>query len=211
MPVHDSSVHDFPGAGILEEDPGALALRPDLAAGLIWPALERACRSRESPWRTPVLATVSPEGTPEARILVLRAVDSQARQLELHGDSRSAKFRAIAQTPAVELCFWDSGAALQLRVKGVARAIADSAVRESAWARVPDDSRHNYRSESQPGTPLPPDGGRQLADGFAHFAILQVDVLQLEWLWLGSAALPAHARGRASWDGAQWNAEQVTP
>jgi hypothetical protein len=79
----------------------------------------------------------------------------------------------------VELCFWDSVAALQLRVKGVARVIADSAARESAWARVPGDSRRNYRSESQPGAPLPPTGGRPLADGFARFAILQVDVRQL--------------------------------
>lgn len=201
----------FPGAGILEENPGALSLCPEMAAGLIWSALDRASRNRESPWRTPVLATVSPEGVPEARTLVLRSVDSFSRRLELHCDSRSAKFRAIAATPRVELCFRDSQAALQVRAAGLAHVITDSPVRESAWARVPDASRRNYRSESAPGEPLPSAGARLLPDGFVHFAILQVEVERLEWLWLGNADSRPHERGRASWDGARWNAGLLTP
>lgn len=199
---------DFRGAGILEENPGALFLRPDAAAVLIWEALARASRARESPWRTPVLATVSADGAPQARMLVLRAADSRARRLELHSDSRSAKFHSIAGNPLVELCFWHPAAGLQLRAAGEGRVETSLARRESAWARVPDESRRNYRTESAPGAILPGPDANRAADGFANFAILDVEVSRLEWLWLGGVR---HERGRAAWDGRRWGVELLVP
>ncbi len=201
------------GAGILEEDPGALFMRPADAAGLIWAALARACVARDSPWRTPVLATVSPDGAPEARLLVLRAADFAARRLELHSDSRSAKLESMATEPRVALCFWDSRAQLQLRASGVAAVSADFARRESAWARVPEESRRNYRSESAPGT-VSAGTESEVATanrpdaGFGHFAILDVELCRLEWLWLGRAP---HSRGCVTWTDGRWRPVLLTP
>ena len=212
---------DFSGAGVLIENPGAFPLCPDLAPAFLWAALERACRSRESPWRTPVLATVGRDGGPDARVLVMRGADSQARRLEFHTDSRSAKLRAISRQPRVVLCFWDPAAQLQLRAAGIAAAWGDSphresreggsARRESAWARVPADSRRNYAGESPPGSiiansnrPVAPDP----QGGFAHFAILDVALFRLEWLWLGG---PTHVRGEALWADGTWKAAPLAP
>lgn len=206
---------DFSGAGVLNRNPGAFSLRPDLAPALLWDALERACRSRESPWRTPVLATVSADGTPEARLLVMRAADSQARRLEFHTDSRSAKLRAISRQPRVELCFWDPLGQLQLRASGMAAVSdefsADSGRRGSAWARMPTDSRRNYAGESTPGAILTDSNRSPVADpraGFAHYAILDVVLFRLEWLWIGG---PAHVRGEAVWGGEMWKAAPLAP
>lgn len=222
---------DFSSAGVLIQSPGVFRLRPDLAPELLWGALERACRSRESPWRTPVLATVSADGAPEARLLVMRAADSQARRLEFHTDSRSAKLRAIRRQPRVELCFWDPVARLQLRASGMAEALGDSGDqesrggdskqpesgqhesgrRESAWARVPADSRRNYAGESPPGSPLSNPDRLRVADpqgGLAHFAVLDVELFRLEWLWIGG---PTHVRGEALWAGDIWRAAPLAP
>lgn len=199
---------DFPGAGGLLQTPGDLSLRPELAAVLIFEALAAACRHRESPWRTPVLASVSSAGAAEARMLVMREAGLAARRLTFHSDLRSAKLRAIAANPSIELCFWDPAAQLQLRARGEARVAADSARRDSAWARVPVASRRNYARESAPGTVLATETASLSADGFAHFAILDVEVERLEWLWLGAAG---HQRGQTVWDGALWQAERLVP
>lgn len=201
---------DFPGAGVLMQNPGALAFRPDLAATMLWEALEGACRIRESPWRTPILSTVSPDGAPQARMLVMRAADSATRLLEFHSDSRSAKLKAIALEPRVELCFWDSAVQLQLRASRVAAISADSARRESAWARVPVDSRKNYSGESRLG-PIRCDPNPEAVheeDGFANYAILDVEICRLEWLWLGATP---HSRGQVSWEGSAWRAGPLIP
>ncbi|MDW8443320.1 MAG: hypothetical protein RML45_02665 [Acetobacteraceae bacterium] len=66
---------------------------PTLAALLddTWRGLVRAAADRRHPWRTPVLATVAADGAPNARTVVLRAVDPITRRLRLHTDRRSAE------------------------------------------------------------------------------------------------------------------------
>ena len=53
--------------------------------------LLRGVRDRRAPTRHPTLATVTPDGRPKARTVVLRAADKQAGILELHTDLHSAK------------------------------------------------------------------------------------------------------------------------
>lgn len=141
-------------------------------------------------------------------MLVMRAADCAGRRLVFHTDSRSAKLRAISANPSIELCFWDPVAQLQLRATGKAQLVADSALRDSAWARVPDASRLNYARESAPGTVVRGETAGRSVDGFAQFAILDVQVSRLEWLWLDAGD---HQRGQVSWDGARWIAERLVP
>ena len=71
----------------------------DLAATLkfAWASVGRGVQDRRSAFHTPVLATQSPDG-PQARVLVLRAADAQARILTFHTDTRSAK---LSELPTV--------------------------------------------------------------------------------------------------------------
>ena len=57
----------------------------------VWMRLLRGVRDRRAPTRHPTLATVTPDGRPKARTVVLRAADKQAGILELHTDLHSAK------------------------------------------------------------------------------------------------------------------------
>ena len=55
----------------------------------IWHHLTRAPHDRHHPWRTPVLATTTPEGEPNARTVVLRAANAAQQTLTAFTDHRS--------------------------------------------------------------------------------------------------------------------------
>lgn len=164
----------------------------------IWQKLGRACRDRRSAWRTPVLATVGSDGAPRARILVLRDVDRDGRQLILHSDARSGKMAELSASPLVALTFYDPREQLQLRVSGTATAAQSGPAVDSAWARVPDAARRNYRTLAPPGAPTANDAPLLDGDGRWNFALIEIGVRRAEFLWLGP---DRHRRGTFRWDG----------
>jgi hypothetical protein len=108
-------------------------------------------------FRWPVVSTVTADGGPDARIVVLRRFDPTARLLVFHTDARSAKAAALRRDPRCAFLFYDPDDHLQLRVRTTAAVHhADS------FARVEFDSlpRHNratYASTAAPGSDEPPD------------------------------------------------------
>ena len=82
----------------------------------IWERLQEAVTSRESAWRTPVLASVDSHGMPQARTVVLREVDPVAQRLVIYTDHRSPKAVAFADRPEAVLVFWSKALGWQLRV-----------------------------------------------------------------------------------------------
>jgi hypothetical protein len=180
-----------------------------LAAAHCWQLLLRASRDRRSPWRTPVLSTRGLDGSPQARILVLRSVELTPGLLWLHTDMRSAKVAELAAEPRVALTFHDGRRALQLRVDGVARLETGPRALAEAWERVPEPARRNYSTVDPPGSLV--DGAvRYTGDGEANFRMIAIRAERLEWLWLGP---DLHRRGesrRSAADG-DWAAQGLVP
>jgi pyridoxamine 5'-phosphate oxidase len=83
----------------------------------VWLRLTRGVHDRHAPARHPTLATVSPDGRPQARTVVLRAADKAAGTLDIHTDLRSAKVADLRATPFAALHVWDAAAHLQLRLE----------------------------------------------------------------------------------------------
>lgn len=174
----------------------------DLAATLkfAWQMVGRGVQDRRSDFHTPVLATQSADG-PQARVLVLRAFDAQARVMTFHTDTRSAKMPELAIDDRVALTFYDAARKTQLRVNGKARVHAGDALAHQRWAGSRPSSLRCFLGappgsvSPQPtsGLPLPMEGREpQLAElqaGERHFAVLQIVVQRLEWLHL-------HTRGQ---------------
>lgn len=162
--------------------------------------LARGVADRRSPFHTPTLATVAPDGAPEARTLVLRGFDAASRRIRLHTDARSGKVAALAREPRCQLHLYDAGAKLQLRLSGVAALHGGDEVAAAAWQASRDASRMIYAVEPGPGTPVaaPPAAPDDAAAGAARFRVILLRFDRLEWLELAHAG---HRRARFDWQG----------
>lgn len=116
-----------------------------------WQILGRGVSDRRSAARHPTFATVSPEGYPEARTVVLRAAHRPTAMLEVHTDTASAKIAALRANPKAELHIWDSRAKIQLRLVATV-SILTGAETADRWASVPDASRVSYGTSPVPGS-----------------------------------------------------------
>lgn len=169
----------------------------------IWKELGRATQDRHHAWRTPVLATASADGVVNARTVVLRNVDARACQLQIYTDARSAKLTEITHQPAAHFVFWSSRLRWQLRVRVTITRLTDGPQLESLWERVrQSSSASDYLSPSAPGSPLWSDASLCLEANqkISNFAVLNAQVLELDWLELANAG---HRRAKITaetWD-----------
>lgn len=162
-----------------------------------WAMLRRGAADPRDDWHWPVIATAGEDGAPQARVVVLRAVDPARQRLEVHTDRRSGKAAQLARDARAQLVFHHGRRRVQLRVDARARLHFDDAVADAAWARLSPESRATYAGPLAPGTPLATaDGGTAPTgdgDGRAHFVVLALDVLRFDWLQLSR---PQHRRAR---------------
>jgi hypothetical protein len=162
--------------------------------------VSRGVADRRSAFHTPTLATVSPDGWPEARTVVLRGFDPQARRLRLHTDQRSRKIAALTVEPRCEVHFYDAGWKLQLRLAGRASIHGDDAVAAAAWQASRPASRRCYSADPGPGSvvPHPPAAPADDAAGWPVFRVLMLDIRRVDVLEL---AAKGHRRARFTWNG----------
>lgn len=177
----------------------------------IWKELVRATRDRHHPWRTPVLATATRDGSVNARTVVLRKVNVSGASgtLEIYTDRRSGKVAELRQQPNACLVFWSARLNWQLRVRAKFSIYTDGPYVQSLWQSVSQTrAAGDYLSLNAPGAPLPlADDGDSAsdiqqtadADPVGHFAVLVAEVCEIDWLELGRAN---HRRARIV--GSQW-------
>ena len=175
--------------------------------------LSRGVADRRSPFHTPVIATIGTDGLPQARTVVLRGFDPEARVLRFHTDRRTGKVSELRRVPAASLLFYDARAKIQVRVAGSAQVHQGDAVAEAAWAGTRPFSRLCYRQAAAPGATIddPATGlGEPSDDGFARFVVVRVVMTALDWLYLSAQG---HRRARFVWspDTARPEASWVAP
>lgn len=157
----------------------------------VWLRLTRGVHDRHAPARHPTLATVTPEGRPQARTVVLRAADKAAGTLDIHTDFRSAKVRALRATPFAALHVWDASAHLQLRVEARVTLLTGQDV-AAIWAGVHEASRLSYGSTPAPGQQIAQALDYTKASDPRSFVVLRLHVTTVDALHLG----PNHRRAR---------------
>ena len=175
--------------------------------------LSRGVTDRRSPFHTPVVATIGTDGLPQARTVVLRGFDPEARVLRFHTDRRAGKVAELRQSPAVSLLFYDARAKIQVRVVGSAQVHHGDAVAEAAWAKTRSFSRLCYRQATAPGVIIddPATGlGEPSDDGLVRFTVVRVAMTALDWLYL---SVQGHRRARFVWspDGIGPDASWMAP
>lgn len=171
----------------------------------VWARLTRGAHDRHAPARHPTLATVSPEGRPQARTVVLRAANKTAGTLDIHTDLRSAKIRDLRVKPFTALHVWDASAHLQLRLEAHVTLLTgpDAA---TIWAGMPASTRLSYGSTPAPGQPIAQGLDYTKTADQASFVILRLAVSTADALHLG----PHHRRARFDRDD-DWTGMWLAP
>ena len=165
----------------------------------LWRELAAAPRDKAHAWRTPVLATTDGE-LGDARTVVIRGVDTEARSLLLYTDARSPKAAQIAAHPLGTLVFWSPALSWQLRLRVRLELQADGLAASSHWAQLKlAPGAQDYLSALPPGSAL--DNAIGARGERAHFALLEAAVQSVDWLELHA---DGHRRAAFDADGARW-------
>ena len=150
----------------------------------VWQTLSRGVADANHPARLPTFATLSPDGWPEARTVVLRAADRTAGTLEIHTDLYSGKIDSLRRTPRAALHVWIPKQDLQIRIQAEVTIAQGEAV-QATWQRVPDPSRQSYGVTPPPGTPIPDALDYEKSPDPASFAVLTCRAARIDAVHLG--------------------------
>jgi hypothetical protein len=169
--------------------------------GAAFVALAEGAAQPGSPWRHASLGTVTADGQPRIRTLVLRAFDAGALTLDLHTDRRSAKADELGANPRAALHAWNSATGAQVRLEGSVTLYAGDSVAQGAWDSLRPSSQNTYRAMPGPGCIVADPGeARQTLDdkeAFAVFVVLRFSIKQLEYLLIRESV---HRRARFTWE-----------
>jgi pyridoxamine 5'-phosphate oxidase len=166
----------------------------------IWIELSRATQDRHHDWRTPVLASITSQGLPDARTVVLREADANTTQLRFYADGRSPKVAQLDSRPDATLVFWSKPLNWQLRVRVSVTPHLSGPLVDSVWARVSQSAAAgDYLTLSAPGTPLSAPAPAAVPQGH-HLVVLNAEVLDIDWLELGRGGHRRAKLGADTWD-----------
>lgn len=152
----------------------------------VWVELEQAVHERQHGWRTPVLATVDIDGTPNARTVVLRHVDTALQQLQFYTDCRSPKIAELMDQPGAMLVFWSKSLSWQLRVRVEIAIQTTGAQVDTVWNQISQSTAAgDYLSIHAPGDALAIGQAVPVNEtDIHHLAILVAWIKEIDWLEL---------------------------
>ena len=178
-----------------------ILLTPQEIQQRVWIELGRATQDRHHAWRTPVLATIGSDATPDARTVVLREADSSLFNVRFYADSRSKKVADLTIQPHALLVFWSKRLSWQLRVRVTFTVHTTGQVVDSVWSRVNQSaSAGDYLSALAPGAPLSTSTSEMLPNNH-HLAVISGVVHEIDWLELAKGC---HRRARFSSKSWEW-------
>jgi pyridoxamine 5'-phosphate oxidase len=158
----------------------------------IWQELTRCTVDRHHEWRTPVLATIGLDGTPQARAVVLRQASKATQSLIVFTDKRTPKVAELRAHPAGMLTFWSKRLGWQCRVALRFQVHTDGPDVDAAWQRMSRSAAaKDYLSVRVPGSALARDDSFVETNASLtahHLAILTGQISSVDWLELGQSA-----------------------
>ena len=150
-----------------------------------WSLLTRGVADPKSVAKYPTFSTISEEGFPTMRTVVLRRADRIANCLEIHTDIQTNKVFSLKKNNFAGLHFWIPKAKFQIRVSVVVDILTGSKV-EDQWAKIPIQSRVSYGSKPSPGIEINGPFDYQKLPEQDNFAVLRCHIRALDLLYLGA-------------------------
>jgi general stress protein 26 len=166
---------------------------PDAA----WNRLNQAANDPRQPMRLMSVATVTPQGRPSNRILVLRGADRAAGLLWFHADRRSPKIAHLKERPYMSVLGYEEEGQVQIRADGEVTLHHHDVLADRHWEQASMAVRRAYGLPEGPGESIhQPDPRSQMMrkeqnlgnpeHGRENFIVLQLRVEVLDWLQVGA-------------------------
>ncbi|MEJ8561796.1 pyridoxamine 5'-phosphate oxidase family protein [Yoonia sp. GPGPB17] len=168
----------------------------------VWDTLDRGVIDADHPARRPTLATVSPDGWPEARTVVLRSADRTGGVVTVHTDLYSDKIKSLQPVPRAALHIWDVEQNLQIRLQAEV-AIARAPETRTLWDEIPDHAQQSYGVTPPPGTPIETALDYVKQPDPETFAVLHCTIIAIDALHLGADHRRVSYSRVGHWQG-QW-------
>ena len=150
-----------------------------------WSLLTRGVVDAKFASRNPTFSTISEEGFPTMRTVVLRRADRVSNCLEIHTDLKTNKVFSLKKSNFAGLHFWIPKAKFQIRASVVVDILTGSKV-EDQWNKIPIQSRVSYGSKPSPGIEINGPFDYQKLPEQDNFAVLRCDIRALDLLYLGA-------------------------
>jgi len=147
---------------------------------------------RKLPFHTPSVASISDDGFPNIRTVVLRNFDKQDRLIRFHTDRRANKCDEMLSNPRLAIHFYDADKKIQLKLKTTASMHCGDDIAADAWRSSQPSSKLCYCAPVGPGSDVvkPPSAplmkNTQIEKGFTNFCVVNAHISQLEWLYLSA-------------------------
>lgn len=170
-----------------------------------WDQLAQGVADAAHPARRVTFATISPDGWPEARTVVLRLADQASVGLQVQTDLHSDKIKSLQSTPRAAVHVWLEDHELQIRIQCAVTIQSGAEVAET-WKQVPDISRQSYGVTPAPGQPIAHALDYVKSPDPATFAVLTCTAETMDLVHLGGD----HRRARYT-RARDWNGEWLVP
>jgi len=151
---------------------------------------DEAIVSAKHPFHVATVSTVTPNGTPRSRSVVLRHFDCKAHEIAFHTDLRSPKLKDLRNCSTLCLHWYDPASRVQIRLIASATVHHQDTRAEQAWNASRTTSRACYGTPNAPGktmnhfphAPAIPESDDR--SGYAHFVVVACHFDELEVLTL---------------------------
>ena len=188
-------------------NPDALVVRPGQplvdAWSEVFAQLHRATADRKHPFRELVISTISPDGAPNSRTVILRGISEGLDQLMIYTDIRSDKVLELRDSSRVSLLFYHPPKKLQLKVSGEAEIHHNDELSRVEWERNGKRGAGSYISELRPGREIaePQEGWKKHPVDNRHFCVILIRIDSMEFLQLNG---DRHLRSVKKGNTMQW-------
>ena len=167
-----------------------------------WVQIYRGKADKKSPARHPTFVTLSTDGFPNARTLVMRRSDRKNNQIEFHTDNESSKMLELKKSPRAGIHIWIPKVQLQIQMEVLVE-IKVGEITIPYWNDVPTNSRVTYGTIPSPGTVIESPNAYYHAPDQKRFAVLVCHIETIKLLLLGVKHIRANYKKTNNWQG-EW-------
>ncbi|MAK61200.1 MAG: pyridoxamine 5'-phosphate oxidase [Ponticaulis sp.] len=189
-----------------EKTPSLIPIRQEVIHNLT----QAADSQSKSPMRQASVATIGYDGSPQVRIMIVRAFEPETMALTVFTDARSPKVTGLNADARMQLMMYDPGTRTQIRISGQAELHHGDDLTEKLWKGLPEYGRGDYLSRQPPGEQIahPGDSWEDTTLGNQNFMVLRIAIQEIDWLKLSAQG---HRRALLTWDNGEYSARWLTP